>query len=83
MKKKICIILIAAFVAMFGTSAYFIFRPLQAGRAKAGGAFMTTLPIWWISAAETEEEGTEPILYTEEKDGLCRRLPNCISRTAI
>lgn len=65
MKKKICIILIAAFVALFGTSAYFIFDHYR--QAEQQAELYDNLADMVDSAAETEEEGTEPILYTEEK----------------
>ena len=65
MKKKICIILIVAFVALFSTSAYFIFDHYRQDKQQA--ELYDSLADMVDSAAETEEEPTEPILYTEEK----------------
>lgn len=65
MKKKICIILIAAFVALFSTSAYFIFDHYRQDKQQA--ELYDSLADMVDSAADTEEEITEPILYTEEK----------------
>lgn len=63
MKKTICIILIAAFVALFGTSAYFIFDHYR--QAKQQAELYDKLADIVDSAAETEGEPAEPILYTE------------------
>lgn len=65
MKKKICIILIAAFVALFSTSAYFIFDHYRQDKQQA--ELYDSLADMVDSSADTEEETTEPILYTEEK----------------
>lgn len=65
MKKKICIILIVAFVALFSTSAYFIFDHYRQDKQQA--ELYDSLADMVDSAAETEEEPAEPVLYTEEK----------------
>ena len=65
MKKKICIILIAAFVALFSTSAYFIFDHYRQDKQQA--ELYDSLADMVDCAADTEEEPTEPVLYTEEK----------------
>lgn len=65
MKKKICIILIAAFVALFSTSAYFIFDHYRQDKQQA--ELYDSLADMVDSAADTEEEPAEPVLYTEEK----------------
>lgn len=65
MKKTICIILIVAFAALFCTSAYFIFDHYRQDKQQA--ELYDSLADIVDSAAETEEEPTEPILYTEEK----------------
>ena len=65
MKKKICIILIAAFVALFSTSAYFIFDHYRQEGHQA--ELYDSLADMVDSAADTEVEPAEPILYTEEK----------------
>lgn len=65
MKKKICMILIAAFVLLFGTSAYFIYDHYRQDKQQA--ELYDSLAELVDSAAETEEEPTKPILYTEEK----------------
>lgn len=64
MKKKICIILIAVFVALFSTSAYFIFDHYR--QAEQQAELYDSLADIVDSAAETEESA-EPILYTEGK----------------
>ena len=65
MKKKICIILIAAFVALFSTSAYIIFDHYRQDKQQA--ELYDSLADMVDSAADTEEEPAEPVLYTEEK----------------
>lgn len=65
MKKTICIILIVAFAALFGTSAYFIFDHYRQETKQA--ELYDSLADIVDSAAETEEEPAEPILFTEEK----------------
>lgn len=65
MKKKICIILIAAFVALFSTSVYFIFDHYRQEAQQA--ELYSCLANMVDCAADTEEETTELILYTEEK----------------
>lgn len=65
MKTKICVILIVAFAALFSTSAYFIFDHYRQDKQQA--VLYDDLAGIVDSAAETEEEPTEPILYTEEK----------------
>ncbi len=65
MKKKICIILIAAFVALFSTSAYFIFDHYRQDKQQA--ELYDSLADMVDSAADTEEEPAEPVFYTEEK----------------
>ena len=65
MKKKICIILIVAFVALFSTSAYFIFDHYRQDKQQA--ELYDSLADMVDSAADTEEEPAEPVLYTEEK----------------
>ena len=65
MKKTICIILIVALAALFCTSAYFIFDHYRQDKQQA--ELYDSLADMVDSAAETEEEPTEPILYTEEK----------------
>lgn len=65
MKKTICIILIVAFAALFCTSAYFIYDHYRQDKQQA--ELYDSLAELVDSAAETEEEPTEPILYTEEK----------------
>ena len=64
MKKTICIILIVAFVALFGTSAYLIYDHYRQEEQQA--ELYDGLAGIVDSAAETEEPA-EPILYTEEK----------------
>lgn len=64
MKKKICIILIVAFAALFSTSAYFIFDHYRQEEQQA--ELYDSLDDIVDFAAETEENA-EPILYTEEK----------------
>ncbi len=66
MKKIICIILIVAFAALFGTSAYFLIDHYRQETKQA--ELYDSLSDIVDSAAETEEESTEP---------------SCISRTAI
>ena len=68
MKKKICIILIAAFVALFSTSAYIIFDHYRQDKQQA--ELYDSLADMVDSAADTEEAPAEPVLYTEEKTGL-------------
>lgn len=65
MKKKICMILMAAFVLLFGTSAYFIYDHYRQDKQQA--ELYDSLAELVDSAAEAEEEPAEPILYTEEK----------------
>ena len=65
MKKTICIILIVAFAALFSTSAYFIFDHYRQEEQQA--ELYDSLADMVDSAADTEEEPAEPILYTEEK----------------
>ena len=65
MKKKICIILIAAFVALFSTSAYFIFDHYRQEGHQA--ELYDSLADMVDSVADTEVEPAESILYTEEK----------------
>lgn len=65
MKKKICMILIAAFVALFSTSAYFIFDHYRQDKQQA--ELYDSLADMVDSAADIEEEPAEPVLYTEEK----------------
>lgn len=65
MKKKICIILIAAFVALFSTSAYFIFDHYRQDKQQA--ELYDSLADMVDSAADAEEEPAEPVRYTEEK----------------
>jgi len=65
MKTKICVILIAAFVALFSTSAYFIFDHSRQEGHQA--ELYDSLADMVDSAADTEVEPAEPILYTEEK----------------
>ena len=65
MKKKICIILIAAFVALFSTSAYIIFDHYRQDKQQA--ELYDSLADMVDSAADIEEEPAEPVLYTEEK----------------
>ena len=64
MKKTICIILIVAFVALFGTSAYLIYDHYRQEEQQA--ELYDGLAGIVDTAAETEEPA-EPILYTEEK----------------
>lgn len=68
MKKTICIILIAAFAALFSTSVYFIFDHYRQDKQQA--ELYDSLADMVDSAAETEGESAEPILYTEEKTAL-------------
>lgn len=65
MKTKICIILIVAFAALFCTSAYFIFDHYRQDKQQA--ELYDSLVDMVDSAAETEEEPADPVLYTEEK----------------
>jgi len=65
MKKTICIILIVAFAALFGTSAYFLIDHYRQETKQA--ELYDSLADMVDSAAETEEEPAEPVLYTEEK----------------
>ena len=65
MKKKICIILIAAFALLFSTSVYFIFDHYRQEAQQA--ELYDSLADMVDCAADTEEETTEPILYTDEK----------------
>ena len=65
MKKKICIILIAAFALLFSTSVYFIFDHYRQDKQQA--ELYDSLADMVDCAADTEEETTEPILYTDEK----------------
>lgn len=65
MKKKICIILIAAFVALFSTSTYFIFDHYRQDKQQA--ELYDSLADMVDCAADAEEEPAEPVLYTEEK----------------
>ena len=65
MKKKICIILIVVFVALFSTSAYFIFDHYRQEAQQA--ELYDSLADMVDCAADTEEEPAEPVLYTEEK----------------
>lgn len=65
MKTKICVILIVTFVALFGTSAYFIFDHYRQ-EAKQEELY-DSLAELVDSTADSEEEPAEPILYTEEK----------------
>lgn len=65
MKKTICVILILAFVALFGTSAYFIFDHYKQEEQQA--ELYDSLAVLVDSTADSEEEPIEPILYTEEK----------------
>lgn len=65
MKKKICIILIAAFVALFSTSAYFILDHYRQDKQQA--ELYDSLADMVDSAADIGEEPAEPVLYTEEK----------------
>lgn len=65
MKKKICIILIAAFMALFSTSAYFIFDHYRQEEQQA--ELYDSLADMVDCAADTEGEPAEPVLYTEEK----------------
>ncbi len=65
MKKTICIILIVAFAALFGTSAYFLIDHYRQEAKQA--ELYDSLADMVDSAAETEEEPAEPVLYTEEK----------------
>ena len=55
----------SAFVALFSTSAYFIFDHYRQEEQQA--ELYDSLADIVDSAAETEEEPAEPILYTEEK----------------
>lgn len=65
MKTKICVILIVAFAALFCTSAYFIFDHYRQDKQQA--ELYGNLANMVDCAADTEEEPTEPVLYTEEK----------------
>lgn len=65
MKKTICIILIVAFAALFVTSAYFLIDHYRQETKQA--ELYDSLADIVDTAAETEEEPTEPILFTEEK----------------
>lgn len=65
MKKTICIILIVAFAALFGTSAYFLIDHYRQETKQA--ELYDSLADIVDTAAETDEEPTEPILFTEEK----------------
>ena len=65
MKKKICIILIAAFALLFSTSVYFIFDHYRQDKQQA--ELYDSLADTVDCAADTEEEPAEPVLYTEEK----------------
>lgn len=65
MKKTICMILIAAFVALFGTSVYFIFDHYRQEKQQA--ELYDSLADMVDSAADLEEEPTESVLFTEEK----------------
>lgn len=64
MKKTICIILILAFAALFGTSVYFIYDYYR--QAKQQEELYDSLASIVESAADTEEY-TEQIPYSEEK----------------
>lgn len=61
MKKKICIILIVVFAVLFGTSTYFVFDHYRQEELYDSLAELVD------SAAETEDELTEPVLYAKEK----------------
>lgn len=65
MKRTICIILIVAFAALFGTSAYFLIDHYRQETKQA--ELYDSLADMVDSAAETEEEAAKPILFTEEK----------------
>lgn len=65
MKKKICIILIVAFVALFGTSTYFIFDHYK--KAEQQAELYDNLASIVDSAADSEKEPTESIQYSENK----------------
>lgn len=65
MKKKICIVLIVVFAALFGTSAYFVFDHYRQEEQQA--ELYDSLAELVDSAADTENEPTEPVLYAEEK----------------
>lgn len=65
MKRTICIILIVAFAALFGTSAYFLVDHYRQETKQA--ELYDSLADMVDSVAETEEEPAEPILFTEEK----------------
>lgn len=65
MRKKICIILIVVFTALFGTSTYFVFDHYRQEKQQA--ELYDSLAELVDSAAETENEPTEPVLYAEEK----------------
>lgn len=65
MKRTICIILIVAFAALFGTSAYFLIDHYRQETKQA--ELYDSLADIVDSAAKTEEEPAEPILFTEEK----------------
>lgn len=62
MKKKICIILMAVFVALLGTSAYFIFDHYKqaAEQAKMYDSLVEIVE-------ESETEPADPIVYSEDK----------------
>lgn len=65
MKRTICIILIVAFASLFGASTYFIFDHYRQETKQV--ELYDSLADIVNSAAETEEEPAEPILFTEEK----------------
>lgn len=65
MKKTICIILIVAFAALLSTSAYFLIEHYRQETKQA--ELYDSLVDIVDSAAETEEEPAEPILFAEEK----------------
>lgn len=66
MKKKICIILIAVFVALFGTSAYFIYNYYHQASEQAE-LYENLADV--VEQAESDEQSdpAEPIPYNEEK----------------
>lgn len=63
MKRTICIILIVAFAALFGTSAYFLIDHYRQ-ETKQAELYDSLVDI--VDSA-AEEEHAEPILFTEEK----------------
>lgn len=82
MKKKICMILIAVFVAVLGTSTFFIINHYKEANKQA--ELYGELADLVNAAAQTDAatEPAEQIPYSEERC-FCRSLQSFISRTAI